>query len=318
VNPQTKFYELRNRLPGKVVKFIFFANYFIGILAMGLSLESVVQLQLPLNSGVYYMLLFCGTVVYYTYAYTATGSYTVSDNPRTQWYRDHRVFIRRSQIVLTCICLVSGISIAVKHYKNILNLPLPYWFIMIMIALSVLLYYGLLPQSSVKLNLRNTGWIKAFVIGFVWACCVNLLPLVMLKIERGHFMAEPLLVVWLFVKNWMFCTVNAIMFDMKDYADDANRQLKTFAVRIGLRKTIFYVLIPLLAIGVISFTVFAWLRNFGVITFLINLIPFICLLIVAYSLQRQKSILFYLIVIDGLLLLKALCGIMGMHFLLSR
>jgi len=302
----------------KIIKFIFFANYFVGILAIGLSLESVVQLQLPFNSGVYYALLFCGTVFYYTYAYTGTGSYTTSDNPRTQWYRDHRVFIRISQIVLTSVCVSSGIYIAAKHYENILNLPLPYWFIVVIVALSVLLYYRLLPQSSLKLNLRNTGWIKAFVIGFVWACCVNLLPLVMLKIERGHFIAEPFLAVWLFVKNWMFCTVNAIMFDMKDYADDANKQLKTFAVRIGLRKTIFYVLIPLLTIGVISFTVFAWLRNFGMITFLINLVPFICLLIVAYSLQWRKSILFYLIVIDGLLLVKALCGIVGMHFLLIR
>ena len=58
--------------------------------------------------------------------------------------------------------------------------------------------------------------------------------------------AEPLLMLWLFVKNWMFCTVNAIMFDMKDYEDDANIELKTFAVRMGLRNTIYYILVPLL------------------------------------------------------------------------
>jgi hypothetical protein len=35
------------------------------------------------------------------------------------------------------------------------------------------------------------------------------------------------------------------MFDIKDYAADHNHQLKTFVVRYGLRKTIFYILIPL-------------------------------------------------------------------------
>jgi 4-hydroxybenzoate polyprenyltransferase len=196
-------------------------------------------------------------------------------------------------------------------------MPGPYWLILFIIAAAGLLYYGLLPQSFLKLNLRNTGWIKAFIIGFVWACCVNLMPLVILKIERGYFVAEPVLVLWLFIKNWMFCTVNAIMFDMKDYEDDANRQLKTFAVRMGLRKTIFVVLFPLLIIGIISMAAFAWSRHFGIITFLINLIPFIFLLIVAYSLHKRKSILFYLIIIDGLLLVKALCGIIGTWFLAS-
>ena len=302
----------------KIIRFIFFANYFVGILAIALSLEAVVQLQLPYNSAIYYLLLFCATVFYYTYAYTKPVVHTVPDNPRTAWYRDHRVFISRSQLVLLYVCIASVIYITSSSYENILHLPLPYWLILFSIAVSVILYYGLLPQSFLKLNLRNTGWIKAFVIGFVWACCVNLLPLVLLKIEQGHFAADPFLVLWLFIKNWMFCTVNAIMFDMKDYADDANSQLKTFVVRMGLRKTIFFILFPLLIIGVISVAAFAWSRHFGIVTFLFNLIPFICLLIVAYSLHKRKSILFYLIVIDGLLLVKALCGIAGAYFLIHR
>jgi UbiA prenyltransferase family len=302
-------------MQGKIIKFIFFTNYFIGILAIALSLEAVVQLELPFNSFIYYLLLFCATVFYYTYAYTQPSTHLIQDNPRTEWYRNHRIFIKKSQWVFLCAGILPCIFLAGSNYRNILSLPLPYWIIIFVIPLSALLYYGLLPQSFLKLNLRNTGWIKAFVIGFVWACCVTLLPLVILKIEQGRFIAEPVLVLWLFINNWMFCTVNAIMFDLKDYADDANRQLKTFVVRIGLRKTIFFILIPLLVIGVIAMTAFAYSRHFGAITYLFNLIPFICLVIVAYSLQRRKKILFYLIVIDGLLLVKALCGIAGMHFM---
>ena len=112
----------------------------------------------------------------------------------------------------------------------------------------------------------------------------------------------------------MFCTVNAIMFDMKDYADDSNHQLKTFVVRFGLRKTIFFILIPLSLSGIFFMLAFAWYRHFTFLPVFFNLIPFFLLLLVAYSMQRQKKILYYLIVIDGLIFIKAVCGIIAMQF----
>lgn len=105
------------------------------------------------------------------------------------------------------------------------------------------------------------------------------------------------------------------MFDLKDYEDDSNQQLKTFVVRYGLKKTIFFVLTPLLLIGVVSLLTFAHFRHFKLIILLFNLIPFILMLGVAWTMLRHKNILYYLIVIDGLLLVKALCGIAGSQFI---
>ena len=293
----------------RIIQFIFFANYFVGILAVALSVETVFQLELPLNSPVYYLLLFSATVMYYTYAYSGAAGSAASSNPRTEWYRHHQNFIKLSQKIFLLAFLASAAFIFLTYYKGIFALPLLYWLILSTLPIAAVLYYGLLPTSF---NLRNTGWLKAFVIGFVWAGCVNILPVTMLRIEQGIHIAEPGFMLWLFIKNWMFCTVNAIMFDIKDYEDDANRQLKTFVVRIGLKKTIFYVLIPLLLIGLISLLIFTHYKNFKLITIAFNLIPFLSLLFVAYSLQRPKKILYYLIVIDGLLLVKAICGISGM------
>ncbi len=104
------------------------------------------------------------------------------------------------------------------------------------------------------------------------------------------------------------------MFDMKDYEDDSNQQLKTFVVRFGLQKTIFFILIPLSLIVIFFMLVFTHYRHFPLIAVLINLIPFLLLLIVAYSMQQQKKILYYLVVIDGVIFVKALCGIVAMHF----
>jgi hypothetical protein len=43
----------------KVVRFIFFGNYFIGLLAIALTIEATLQLRLPFNSLAYYALIFC-------------------------------------------------------------------------------------------------------------------------------------------------------------------------------------------------------------------------------------------------------------------
>jgi len=301
-------------MPDKLIKFIFFGNYFIGIIAVGLTLETAFQLRIPFNAWPFYCLLFCSTIMYYTYAYTGNGAAVQPGNLRSKWYLQHRKFTKYSQWLLLLLCASFAGLLLVKDYKKLLDMPWAFWLVPAITCLAALLYYGIMPKSFLHLNLRNTGWLKAFIIGFVWACTVSLFPILMLRLERNQYPPDLILVTWLFIKNWMFCTVNAIMFDLKDYADDSNKQLKTFAVTFGLRKTIFYILIPLLLVGMASGLVFVQYRNFTAIAICLNQIPFVLSLVVAYSLHKRKNILYYLIVIDGLLLIKAICGIVAMHF----
>ena len=104
------------------------------------------------------------------------------------------------------------------------------------------------------------------------------------------------------------------MFDIKDYASDYNTELKTFVVKIGLRKTIFNIMIPLSVIGFGSFLTYNFIHHFPPGRIIINTIPFILLIIVAYSMYQRKPILYYLAIIDGLMLIKAICGIIGSTF----
>ena len=295
----------------KFIRFIFFGNYFIGLLAVALTIESTLQLSIPFNSLSYYALLFIAPIVYYTYAYMgATNSH--AQNPRTQWYARNNRLIKWSQLLLSITTVLLVLYLALNHYEGILHLHVKYWLIVLTMLGMAVLYYGLVPVFFFNLNLRNTGWLKPFIIGFIWATAVNLLPIIILKIESGVDVPESTLWGFLFVKNWMFCTVNAIMFDMKDYAIDSNRQLKTFVVRIGLKKTIFYVLLPLLFTGMLSLLLFFSLNHFPLQRILLNLFPFLLTAVVAYSMNKRKNIFYYLIVIDGLILVKALCGIGGM------
>jgi hypothetical protein len=298
-----------------ILRFVFFGNYFIGLLAVALTVESTLQLQMPFNSLEYYILLFLAPIIYYTYAYMGATNASDTLNPRTAWYAKHRMFIKWSQLSLSGICLLVFLYMLSRDYGAILNLPLQYWLIVGVVLAMAVLYYGLVPVFFFNLNLRNTGWFKPFIIGFIWAATANLLPLILLRIESGIDIPESGFWFFLFIKNWMFCTVNAIMFDMKDYAIDSNSQLKTFVVRIGLKKTIFYVLIPLLILGAFSLLIFAYFAEFTLIRILFNLIPFVLTALVAYSMNKRKKIFYYLIVIDGLILVKAICGIIAMQFI---
>lgn len=295
----------------KTIQFIFFANYFVGLLAVALSVETVYQLGLPLNTFYYYLFVFFSTVLYYTWAYTVPANTAASPNPRTEWYRRHHSFIKKSQLIIVVVSAIFGTWQLKMILPGLLHLPLYYWLLLLSIPMAGILYYGLLPPSFLSINLRNKGLLKPFVIGYVWAGWVSLFPVTIHMAGDGLVLNKTGLMIWLFIKNWMFCTVNAIMFDIKDYADDTNKALKTFAVRFGLNKTISFILIPLLVIGFVAFIIFAMYNHFGYLPVFINLVPFICLLAVAYSLHQPHKILYYLIIIDGLLLVKAICGILS-------
>lgn len=308
------FVQYRVCMGRRLLHFVFFANYFVGFLAVALSIETAFQLSIPLCPFFYYVLLFASTVLFYTSAYVGPVNSISQVNRRTEWYRVHKVFVVRSQAVWLAVCVLLGGYYVVRCVGLAGEVGLVQWLVLGSVPVAALLYYGWVPKLFSRFNLRNTGWLKAFVIGYVWAGFVGFLPVVAATVFYGLPVHAWWLVVWLFVKNWMFCTVNAIMFDMKDYVDDSNRQLKTFVVRMGVRKTIFYVLIPLVLVGIVSLLFFACQRGFGALPVVFNLLPFVCLLWLAYSLYRRRSILYYLVVIDGLLLVKALCGIAGMLF----
>ncbi len=295
----------------KFIRSIFFGNYFVGLLAVGLTIEACVQLALPFPSITYIALLFIAPTVYYTYAYWGSLKAEKSSNLRVKWYVENKTFVKYSQWLLLGVSLMLATNLFITNIKSVITLPFDYWLSIVVIVFAGVFYYGLLPKSFINFNLRNKGWLKAFVIGFVWACCANVLLLIILKIELNVNDSDWPLWIWLFVKNWMFCTVNAIMFDVKDYPTDANKDLQTYVVRYGLRYTIFFILIPLLIIGLVSLFIFAYHRHFNSLQLLFNVLPFIATILVAYSMRKRHKILYYLIIIDGLILFKSLCGILG-------
>lgn len=300
------------RVNNSLVKTIFFGNYFYGICAVGLSIEAVLQQEFPLNHLPYYILVFMSVVFYYTLAYMGEPATDDSTNVRSLWYAQNMQAIKIRQRVLLGLIFLTGLVYCIRVSDQLLSVSAMKWFLVVIFPAVAALYYGVNTKYWQGINLRKIGWLKPFVIGFTWAGFVTVYPVVFSSIENATDFTPGFRNILLFIKNFMFVSVLCILFDIKDYATDANQQLKTFVVETGLRKTIFYIIIPLSAIGLGSFIVYASINHFSFFKILLNTIPFILLIAVAYSLHRRRPIIYYLAIIDGLLLVKAICGSIAM------
>ncbi|MBC7425864.1 MAG: hypothetical protein H7321_04955 [Bacteroidia bacterium] len=297
---------------GEFIKLIFFGNYFYGICAVALTIEATLQQHYPLNDVFYFLAVFASATLYYIKAYISEST-TNTINPRLIWYNTRRKTVIASRFILNLILAVSIGSILYKYdISGILTMTLSEWLIALIFPFVAILYYGINSKSMRQYNLRNIGWLKPFVIAFTWAGLINVYPLLYYNITHKTTLNIDFLNILLFVKNFMFIAVLCIMFDIKDYAMDYNHKLKTFVVHVGLRKTIHNIIIPLTSLGIASFITFAISMHFSIEKIMLNMIPFIAMISVAYALHRRKSIFYYLIIIDGLMLLKGICGTVAM------
>ena len=309
-NDRKPYLCLVNRPLQRLTDYLLFGNLFYGICAVSLSIEAAFQLQVPLNHPLFYLVLFGGSVVYYTYAYISE-KYVDPHNKRSVWYSTHRRTVRNSRILFTLAALAGSAYLLTRYYRGIAVIPIGQWLIALSFPLVAAFYYDIPLLRSFGVNMRSTGWMKPFVIGFVWAGAITIYPLLWKEIESARVYPFVLMTGWLALKNWMYITVLCIMFDIKDYASDSNHQLKTFVVRYGLRRTIFHIIIPITMAGLLSLVVFAVYMQFNIYRVLLNIVPFLLMIVVAYSLHQRRNILYYLAVIDGLMLVKAVFGVLA-------
>lgn len=295
------------------VQFIFFGNYFYGLCVVGLSIEASLQQQFPLNPFAYYLFVFALTVVYYTRAYLSVQVDNTS-NKRLLWYARNKQLVRLTQGLFAIFALIYLIYFISNNVNTIFDLHWLHWFLLLVFPITSILYYGLHNEKAGYFNLRNIGWLKPFVIGFTWAGLVTVYPVLSYCVENELHYKITFIGCLLFLKNFMFVTVLCILFDIKDYASDSRQNLQTFIVKAGLRKTIFNIVLPLCVIGLGAFITYGITHQFSGMKLFLNFIPFFLLILVAYSLQQRRSVLYYLVVVDGLMLAKAVCGSIAMYY----
>ena len=262
---------------------------------------------MPLNHPLFYLLLFCGTVAFYQLSYRY-DPHPLKGNKRAIWINAHRKQLSAYQYILFLTLTAGGVF----YWYLLPSIPFSQ-LILLVLLLAVFpvlgfLYYGISFPGILKVRLRSFGWFKPLIIGAVWAGSVSFIPWVLF-----HWMNKITPVVspsFIFfgLHNWMFISILAILFDIKDYAADHNQSLKTFVVRKGLRYVIFTIVLPLILLGTSVLVVFFMVEGTSPVSVVFSLAPMFLLAWVALSLSKRRPITWYLLVIDGLMLVKAICG----------
>lgn len=290
----------------KIVALVFFGNYFYGLCLVAMSIESSLRQGFLLNEWHYYVVVFGATVVYYTRAYCTVGLGTTTDK-RLLWYQKHRRLVQYSQrsfmMLIGCYVLVW----LYVHQERFVDCPWHAWVLAFIFPMVAVLYYGI----GDSYNLRRVGCLKPFAIGFVWAGIATVYPILFYGFTRGLVVLPNEAGIWLWLDNFLFVSTLSIMFDIKDYTYDYEHRLNTFVAIWGLRNTLFYLLIPLSLLSLVANSVYAVTHHFSGCQIALQSIPFVLLLQTIYVLRKKKPILYYLVVVDGLILLKAIIGILG-------
>jgi hypothetical protein len=296
-----------------LIQFIFFGNFFYGLCSVALAVEASMQQKIPLNSWSFYGLLFTATVLYYMYAYIHSNPNDATSE-RIRWFYSRKKIIVLVQILLAALAVTCLFNITMSSWGSLSTINTIQIAMLLIFPVTAAFYYGIDRGVLKKINLRQQGQLKPFIIGFTWAGPVTIYPVVFYCLETNVPYELTLVGCLLFLKNFMFISMLSIMFDIKDYAHDHRQSLGTFVTRAGLRRTIFKILVPLSVLGLGAFITYGLTRDFSAMKILFNVLPFLLLMVVAWSLSKRRSILYYLIVVDGLMLLKGICGTIGMTF----
>ncbi|MGV0924588.1 UbiA prenyltransferase family protein [Empedobacter tilapiae] len=295
------------KVVNRIIENIFFSNFFLILLSLALNIETNIKIGLPFNSIAYYSFISSITVLFYLYAYRVPKTIKISSNPRIQFYINYRKSIKYFTYFLLTVAIVAGIILTIKCIPNYEILSWKWIFGLIFTAFLSFGYY----DFKLGISLRKTTFLKPFLIGWTWAITTVFLPVLFLMLKNEtHYIIDAKFY-FLFSQTFMYCVVNAILFDLKDFEDDSNRNLKTFVVKYGYHFTLNRIILPFIFLGFLSFVIFGIWYGLPLHRILFMLIPIICLAVFAFKLNRPKPILYYLIAIDGMILLKAICGILS-------
>ncbi|MEJ7684311.1 MAG: hypothetical protein WKG06_41965 [Segetibacter sp.] len=91
-----------------------------------------------------------------------------------------------------------------------------------------------------------------------WSGWVTIYPILISKVQSHQAAISiilPYLLLWL--QNFLFFTVVAIIFDIKDYRTDFYHHLKTYPVILGIRKTFRLIIIPGIFLNLFVFFLFS-------------------------------------------------------------
>lgn len=291
-----------------LIKAFFYGNIYLGFCAVALCIETNLLHHISLNIFPFYVLIFLCTVIYYTMIYVRsvrTKNYT----DRTIWYRNNITTIKRA-LILSIAITVAFLAFIIFKNTSTFGLLSPGRLLLIAAFPLIAAWYTFVPRFFKLAKIRQVGWVKPFIVGLTWTGWVTIYPVVIWQVQqKPPLLWEPSPLLSLCLQNFLFFSLNAIIFDLKDYRVDARHQLRTLPVLFGVRNTLQFIIAPMVFLNLAIFYLFQKQQNFAFPQTLLQLIPYMLMIVIIATYREGRRVLYYLAAVDGLVFLKAFCGI---------
>lgn len=270
-----------------LVRFFLFHHFVISFSAIALCWQTYTTLSTKaFNFNLASFLFFATLLSYNTHFLLASKKNTSS--PQLNWFSEHKTFA-------LFFNLVSFVA-AVYFWYQIREITIA---VLIAILLNAAYTAPLLFKSPLKLPALFT-FIKSYFIGFTWAFVTTALPLVLLKQEPGLNAAL------LFLQRFMLVSLATLIFDCRDRLLDLEWGVYTPANLLNAKQLRLFFIVNLVLYAVIVAGMFI---NSGNYLHLLQLIPALVLWLLFQKSAGYRSDAFYLVWVDGVLILSPLLSL---------
>jgi len=290
---------------------LLWSNQFYGICALLIAIESSVLILHAIPPFPILACIHLSTVLFYTNAYlleNVGGIY----NERTSWYLKNKKYLLFRQTVYFGALLYyffTRINLGRVYENNSFFAP-----IALCISLLVCVFYYL-PHFFPKYTFssRNNGVLKTISIAWVWTFTTCIFPL---WFAPNFKTVEFGISCWLYtIQLFIFIFILAILFDIKDVNRDQHEKISTIYLKVGKEKFNTRVLLPILILyGTLHFVDYIFFQH-AIIFLVIQLLITFLVFIVSKIVMKMKSIYMNIILIDGLMIIKAFLSLIYFFFL---
>jgi len=278
----------------KLIEFLCFSSIFIGLCAVAMCIETNLLLHLPLNGISFYGFVFGATLIQYNVHYFIKKTAN-QDSARLSWSQRNKNVHRILLLIGLVLVLTSLFNFHLSHYL----------FLVLLGGISLLYSAPLLPFGKKK-RIKDYGLLKIITLSLMWTLVTVWFPIVESSFPIISFQL-------IFLRRFIFIFILCLLFDLRDVQIDSAENINTVPIILGVPKSYSLSYILLLVFVLLSFLQFYRITDYAQLSAML-ISALATYFIIRFS-KGNKNDLYYLGVVDGMMLLQALLVIIGESYL---
>lgn len=287
------------------LRWLLFSNVYIAIAAILFTISNLALVKICDPPIVLLLVIFLAVIWFYNLSNNKIRL-TNSKNLRLNWLLTKRNHLHTVQTILFS-CIVIFCLLLLPNLFNFYNVTK--WFHLVFFFSFFIVAFFYLNDFKFKLlsiNLRSIGLLKPFFIGYVWMGVTFVLPYVFYKIASLTELNFNKIFYLFFIEGFVFISLLAIIYDVKDAESDKKNGLITWCVKLGFKDLTKKILLPCLFLMSIEFSFLYYSNLICISTLLVFIGSYLTILFISTFLLSKQSLLLHLAVIDGVIIARAI------------